>query len=161
MTTSIGVLGPISESLKSALRERGHDVHDGTDDVVLVAAPRGDLPAISGESVAIALSDAPAAAYRHGALFVLPESSDATLVSEIAERARTVFANRRAAAQLASSTLASLEREAILSAMKAAAGSTARAAAMLDISVRKVQYKLHEYGVPLTRSKSKEKKASA
>jgi DNA-binding NtrC family response regulator len=48
-------------------------------------------------------------------------------------------------------SLAHLEREAILSAMKASEGSTARAAAMLDISVRKVQYKLHEYGVSLSR----------
>jgi len=43
------------------------------------------------------------------------------------------------------STLADLEREAILRTMEAVGGSTSRAAAMLDISARKIQYKLKEY----------------
>jgi DNA-binding NtrC family response regulator len=157
MSTSIGVLGSISDALKNGLRERGHDVHDGNDDVIVIASASGDLPSFPAESVVIAISDAPAAAYRNGAFFVAPSSADAALASDLAERARSVFANRRAAAGLTSSTLATLEREAILSAMKASAGSTARAAAMLDISVRKVQYKLHEYGVPLTRRGTKDK----
>ncbi len=157
MNTSIGVLGPISDALKTALRERGHDIHDGNDDVIVVVSPRGDLPSHPAESIVIALSDAPSAAYEQGAFFVAPTASEAGLVSDLAKRARTVFANKRAAAGLTSSTLATLEREAILQAMKASAGSTARAAAMLDISVRKVQYKLHEYGVPLTRRGTKDK----
>lgn len=151
MSTSIGLLGSVPESLRAALRQRGHEIHDGADDVILVHA-RGEFPAIPAGAVVIAICDTleqTTDAYRAGAHFVSPP--DAVLLSDLAERARTVFANQRAVAGLRSTTLANLEREAILSAMKAASGSTARAAAMLDISVRKVQYKLHEYGVPLMR----------
>jgi DNA-binding NtrC family response regulator len=42
-------------------------------------------------------------------------------------------------------TLAELERYAILETMKATGGSTSRAAEMLGISTRTVQYRLHEY----------------
>jgi len=45
------------------------------------------------------------------------------------------------------STLEEIERHAILSTLEAAGGSTSRAAQMLGISIRKVQYRLHEYGV--------------
>jgi two-component system response regulator HydG len=44
-------------------------------------------------------------------------------------------------------TMAELERFAILKTLEAAGGSTVRAAEMLDISVRTIQYRLHEYGV--------------
>jgi len=44
-------------------------------------------------------------------------------------------------------TMAEIERHAILSTLEIAGGSTARAAEILDISVRTVQYRLHEYGV--------------
>jgi two-component system NtrC family response regulator/two-component system response regulator HydG len=43
------------------------------------------------------------------------------------------------------STLADLEREAILRTLEAVGGSTSKAAAILDISARKIQYKLKEY----------------
>ena len=43
-------------------------------------------------------------------------------------------------------TMAELERFAILKTLEAADGSTVRAAEMLDISVRTIQYRLHEYG---------------
>ena len=43
------------------------------------------------------------------------------------------------------STLADLEREAILRTLEAVGGSTSRAAAILDISARKIQYKMREY----------------
>jgi two-component system response regulator HydG len=43
--------------------------------------------------------------------------------------------------------MAELERFAILKTLEAAGGSTVRAAEMLDISVRTIQYRLHEYGV--------------
>jgi DNA-binding NtrC family response regulator len=43
------------------------------------------------------------------------------------------------------STLAQLEREAILRTLEAVEGSTSRAATILDISPRKIQYKLKEY----------------
>jgi two-component system NtrC family response regulator/two-component system response regulator HydG len=43
------------------------------------------------------------------------------------------------------STLAQIEREAILRTLEAVGGSTSRAAALLEISPRKIQYKLKEY----------------
>ncbi len=44
-------------------------------------------------------------------------------------------------------TMAEIERWAILSTLEAAGGSTAKAAEILDISVRTIQYRLHEYGL--------------
>ena len=44
-------------------------------------------------------------------------------------------------------TMAELERFAIVKTLEAVDGSTARAAEMLDISIRTIQYRLHEYGV--------------
>jgi two-component system response regulator HydG len=49
--------------------------------------------------------------------------------------------------------MAELERFAILETLDAVEGSTARAAEMLDISVRTIQYRLHEYGVVKERTK--------
>jgi two-component system response regulator HydG len=43
--------------------------------------------------------------------------------------------------------MAEIERYAILSTLEATGGSTARAAELLDISVRTVQYRLAEYGL--------------
>ncbi len=48
-------------------------------------------------------------------------------------------------ASIPGSTLAVIEREAILRTLEAVGGSTSRAAALLDISARKIQYKLKEY----------------
>jgi DNA-binding NtrC family response regulator len=50
-----------------------------------------------------------------------------------------------AAALIPGSTLAEIERVAILRTLEAVGGSTSRAAAMLGISTRKVQYRLREY----------------
>jgi two-component system, NtrC family, response regulator AtoC len=51
--------------------------------------------------------------------------------------------------QIPGSTLDQIERYAIMKAMGVAGGSTSKAAEMLGISVRKIQYKLHEYqGAP-------------
>ena len=44
-------------------------------------------------------------------------------------------------------TLAELERFAIIKTLEAVEGSTARAAEMLDVSVRTVQYRLNQYGI--------------
>jgi DNA-binding NtrC family response regulator len=44
------------------------------------------------------------------------------------------------------STIADLERYAILKTLEACAGSTSKAATVLGVSPRKIQYKLHEYG---------------
>jgi two-component system, NtrC family, response regulator HydG len=43
--------------------------------------------------------------------------------------------------------MAELEKYAILKTLEAVDGSTVRAAELLDISVRTIQYRLHEYGV--------------
>jgi two-component system response regulator HydG len=45
------------------------------------------------------------------------------------------------------STMAELERYAILKTLEAVDGSTTKAAELLDISVRTIQYRMHEYGV--------------
>jgi two-component system, NtrC family, response regulator HydG len=50
-------------------------------------------------------------------------------------------------------TLAELEKFAILKTLEAVEGSTVRAAEMLDISVRTIQYRLHQYGVLRERSR--------
>jgi two-component system response regulator HydG len=45
------------------------------------------------------------------------------------------------------STMAEIERHAILKTLESTEGSTTRAAEILDISVRTIQYRLHEYGI--------------
>jgi two-component system, NtrC family, response regulator HydG len=45
------------------------------------------------------------------------------------------------------STMAELERHAILKTLEATAGSTSKAARLLAISVRTIQYRLHQYGL--------------
>lgn len=50
------------------------------------------------------------------------------------------------------STMAELERYAILKTLESTDGSTVKAAELLDISVRTIQYRLHEYGVVKPRS---------
>jgi DNA-binding NtrC family response regulator len=49
--------------------------------------------------------------------------------------------------RLPGATMAELERHAILTTLDAVNGSTSRAAEMLDISVRTIQYRLNEYGM--------------
>jgi two-component system response regulator HydG len=43
-------------------------------------------------------------------------------------------------------TMAEIERHAILSTLEATGGSTTKAAEILELSVRTIQYRLHEYG---------------
>jgi len=50
-------------------------------------------------------------------------------------------------------SMAEIEKHAILTTLEAAEGSTLRAAEILDISVRTIQYRLHEYGIVVPRSK--------
>jgi two-component system, NtrC family, response regulator HydG len=50
-------------------------------------------------------------------------------------------------------SMAEIEKYAILSTMEAAQGSTTRAAEILDISVRTIQYRLHEYGAVVPRGR--------
>ncbi len=56
-------------------------------------------------------------------------------------------AESHGAARIPGATMAEIERHAILSTLEACGGSTTKAAEMLDISVRTIQYRLHEYGV--------------
>jgi two-component system, NtrC family, response regulator len=53
--------------------------------------------------------------------------------------------NAHLGVRIPGSTLAELEREAILRTLEAVGGSTSRAASILDISARKIQYKMREY----------------
>jgi len=51
------------------------------------------------------------------------------------------------ALRIPGSTMAEIERFAILKTLEASEGSTTKAAEILDISVRTIQYRLHEYGL--------------
>jgi DNA-binding NtrC family response regulator len=55
-------------------------------------------------------------------------------------------AERDGAPPIPGSTIADLERYAILKTLEACGGSTSKAATVLGVSPRKIQYKLHEYG---------------
>lgn len=57
------------------------------------------------------------------------------------------------------STMADIERHAILQTLDSVAGSTARAAEILDVSVRTIQYRLHEYGITPKRKESRPPRA--
>jgi two-component system response regulator HydG len=63
-----------------------------------------------------------------------------------------VGAAPRGGVRIPGSTMAEIERHAILTTLEACGGRTTQAAQMLDISVRKIQYKLHEYGVTMQRT---------
>jgi two-component system response regulator HydG len=63
-----------------------------------------------------------------------------------------VGAPSRTGVRIPGSTMGEIERHAILSTLEACGGRTAQAAQMLDISIRKIQYKLHEYGVTFQRT---------
>jgi two-component system, NtrC family, response regulator HydG len=65
-----------------------------------------------------------------------------------------VGAPPRTAFRVPGSTLAEIERHVILATLEACGGRTSQAAQMLDVSVRKIQYKLHEYGITLQRTTS-------
>ena len=54
-------------------------------------------------------------------------------------------AKARAGLQIPGATMDEIERYAIMKTLEATGGSTSRAAEILSISVRKIQYKLHEY----------------
>jgi two-component system response regulator HydG len=62
----------------------------------------------------------------------------------------------KGAVRIPGSTMAEIERFAILSTLEATSGSTTKAADMLAISVRTIQYRLHEYGVAVRSKRSSE-----
>ena len=53
---------------------------------------------------------------------------------------------KKSGALIPGATLYEIEREAILKTLEMVSGSTARAAEVLGISVRKIQYRLKDYG---------------
>ncbi len=61
------------------------------------------------------------------------------------EAADPVEAKRGLGISIPGSTMAELEREAIVRTLEAVDGSTSRAAELLQISTRKIKYKLKEY----------------
>ncbi|WP_437567604.1 sigma-54-dependent transcriptional regulator [Sorangium sp. So ce542] len=60
----------------------------------------------------------------------------------------------KGALRIPGATMAEIERYAILSTLEATNGSTTRAAELLDISIRTIQYRLHEYGMTAKSKKS-------
>ncbi|WP_437950648.1 sigma-54 dependent transcriptional regulator [Sorangium sp. So ce296] len=60
----------------------------------------------------------------------------------------------KGALRIPGATMAEIERYAILSTLEATNGSTTRAAELLDISIRTIQYRLHEYGMTAKAKKS-------
>jgi len=58
---------------------------------------------------------------------------------------RRLLSTGTASPLIPGATLAAIEREAILRTLESVGGSTSRAAEVLDISVRKIQYRLKEY----------------
>ncbi len=62
-----------------------------------------------------------------------------------APHGRAFATQRDAPPPIPGSTIADLERYAILKTLEACGGSTSKAATVLGVSPRKIQYKLHEY----------------
>jgi two-component system response regulator HydG len=65
-----------------------------------------------------------------------------------------VGAVAKGSVRIPGSTLAEVERHLVLATLEACGGRTSQAAQMLNISVRKIQYKLHEYGLTMQRTAS-------
>ncbi|MEO8878276.1 MAG: sigma-54 dependent transcriptional regulator [Polyangiaceae bacterium] len=61
----------------------------------------------------------------------------------------TPEAERSGVPPIPGSTIAELEKYAIMQTLEQCGGSTSKAALLLGISTRKIQYKLHEYGSPM------------
>ena len=64
--------------------------------------------------------------------------------------------------EIPGATLAELERYAIIKTLDACGGSTAKAAEILGISIRTIQYRMHQYGLrrPSPASSQHEQQAS-
>jgi len=76
---------------------------------------------------------------------VLAQSPELT-ADDLPPTLRGPRASRTPGALIPGATLYEIEREAILKTLEMVSGSTARAAEVLGISVRKIQYRLKEYG---------------
>ena len=73
--------------------------------------------------------------------------TDGDLIGSAALPFDSVSAMTEGAPRVPGATMAEFERYAILTTLDAVDGSTSRAAEMLDISPRTIQYRLHEYGI--------------
>jgi two-component system response regulator HydG len=73
--------------------------------------------------------------------------SDGELIEEEALPFEAAPATIEGGPRVPGATMAELEKHAILATLEAVGGSTSRAAEMLDISARTIQYRLHEYGM--------------
>ena len=74
------------------------------------------------------------------------------MLAALARRLGYDLVPRRKLRELDAQLVHTIERHAIEATLDAVGGSTARAAEMLDLSIRTIQYRLHEYG--LTKPKS-------
>jgi DNA-binding NtrC family response regulator len=80
-------------------------------------------------------------------LLVLQQELERLRLQKECEQLRERLAERESfeTIRIPGSTLYDIERYAILKSLEATGGSTSKAADMLGISVRKIQYKIHEY----------------
>jgi two-component system NtrC family response regulator/two-component system response regulator HydG len=76
------------------------------------------------------------------------------LPQSIAATSRPVGAPPPTGIQIPGSPMSEIEREAIMRTIEAVGGSNARAAEILGISVRKIQYRLREWGVQRSRRRA-------
>jgi DNA-binding NtrC family response regulator len=103
--------------------------------------------------VAVAALEQGAARYLHKPinttelLLVLGQELERLRLKQEAEQLRGRLTERESfeTVRIPGSTLYDIERYAILKSLEATGGSTSKAADMLGISVRKIQYKIHEY----------------
>ena len=72
------------------------------------------------------------------------DDDDNTLATSLREKGFS-FESAKGLPKIPGSTLADLERYAILETLKFTNGSTSKAAEILGISVRTIQYRLHDY----------------
>ena len=77
---------------------------------------------------------------------VVLAQGDAIEPAHLPPRASSVSACATGAPPIPGASMDEIERYAILTTLEATGGSTSKAAEMLGISVRKIQYKLQEYG---------------
>lgn len=137
-------------------------------DVVLTALPHGMPFAVLEEAnlleqkPTVVVTAGPseggriAEAFDRGAVAYVPMPLDRRVVARVIERELQVHAQQNEVCELRSqlkwddvqipgSSLEDIERVAILRSLQASGGSTGRAARMLGISVRKIQYRLREW----------------
>jgi two-component system NtrC family response regulator/two-component system response regulator HydG len=134
--------------LRKYAEENKKEIHEVSDDVLALllshAWPGNVRELENAMERAVVLADGP----------VLLPSHFPTVRGPGAQGAGSTPSQTSLGVRIPGSSLAELEREAILRTLEAVGGSTSKAAAILDISARKIQYKLKEYeqqGIALPR----------